>query len=767
MTIWRYTPRLGNEVNQVTKEYGHYIDGGCDFCITEAEIPRNWYNYFWNDTYVSYISQAGFGESFAQDRLGRRLKLVEDRGFFIIEGDRSFGISGLPVEEKRDAYKCVHSHARSDIHTENYGLRSVVSIIVPRVGNFELWRVSVKNLTDCERSFKVLGFAKSAFDAVYTRQGYNTEASHYDGDLSGIYIEKRTSFDGMGGKAFGFLALDGATGYSGNYNSVIGPYGSVAYPVALRRGGLDNIDGCGEKLAFALEKGITLLPGEEKSMVFIAGIAGSLDEAREMKRLYADADYFESESAAVKDKFAKEENGVRISTPDPMLNNMLEWLKHATNLGSRWARVRHNGFRDMTSDTDCLAAFSPELALERFERILTYQYSNGYAPRTFIDGQIKPNNFADNTVWLNFTASSVIKELGRIDILDKEIPYNDGTVGTVYEHLSRSVEYLYNFTGHHGLVRIWGGDWNDCMNTAGIEGKGVSIWLSIAWYRANKVFAELAELYGRADDAKLAYERGEIMRDRIEEFGWDGEYYIDAINDNGVKIGSSECEEGKIFLIPQIWAVFSGVSRSGREITAMDSVEKYLNDPLGIKISAPPFTKYDSGIGAVTAKHPGIHENGGVYLHTIAWKIAADAMLGRTDKVEDGIKTILPFRNEVVDGRAEPYAMCNSYFGAETGYRYGTPGQSWRTAAGQWFAKAIVNYVFGLMPEMDGLRVSPCLPPSWKNPSVVKDFRGTRYNIRYDNKGARVSKILVDGQRIAGNILPSTGKETDVLVITE
>jgi cellobiose phosphorylase len=199
----------------------------------------------------------------------------------------------------------------------------------------------------------------------------------------------------------------------------------------------------------------------------------------------------------------------------------------------------------------------------------------------------------------------------------------------------------------------------------------------------------------------------------------------------------------------------------------MDAAEKYLSDPLGTVISYPAYTKYDGGIGGVTLKHAGIHENGGVYLHTIAWKIAADAMLKRADKVEQGIETILPFRNKVVDGRAEPYIMCNSYFGKQTGYRYGTPGQSWRTAAGQWFLKSMVNYVFGLLPELEGLKVDPCLPPSWKNPEITKSFRGTTYRIKYENGGTRVKSIIVDGKAIEGNILPLTGKETEVLVITE
>jgi cellobiose phosphorylase len=249
--------------------------------------------------------------------------------------------------------------------------------------------------------------------------------------------------------------------------------------------------------------------------------------------------------------------------------------------------------------------------------------------------------------------------------------------------------------------------------------------------------------------------------------GWDGEYYLDAYNDHDDKIGSKENQEGRIYLIPQLWAVLSDIGDGKRQSEAMDAVEKYLADPLGIRISDPPYTKYDPNIGVMTTKYPGIHENGGVYLHTIAWKIAADAMLKRADKVEAGIETMLPFRNKVVNGRAEPYMLCNSYFGVQTGYRYGTPGQSWRSASSPWFMMALVRYVYGLQPEMEGLRIDPCLPPSWKNPEITKMFRGTQYHIRYENHGPRVKQILVDGKPIDGNILPPIGKKRcAVTVIT-
>ena len=101
----------------MNKQYGYYIQGGSDFCITERNIPRNWYNYLWNDNYITYTSQTSAGESFMQDDLGRRVKLVRERGFFVTEGEDSWGIGGLPVNEAVDAYRCVHSKGESVIYT--------------------------------------------------------------------------------------------------------------------------------------------------------------------------------------------------------------------------------------------------------------------------------------------------------------------------------------------------------------------------------------------------------------------------------------------------------------------------------------------------------------------------------------------------------------------------------------------------------------------------------------------------------------------------
>ncbi|MBQ9086465.1 MAG: hypothetical protein IJY47_04690 [Clostridia bacterium] len=751
------------------RKYGYFSEDGKQYCITTPDIPRNWYNYLWNDRYIAFTSQTGAGEGFVQDNLGRRIQLTKDRGFFLLENGVFQGISGLPVNETRDAYLCTHRRGASDIRTEKNELTSEVGMIVPVQGNCELWSIKVKNTSSRHRSIRVVGCCVSGFDSNYTRQGYSLGQADFDKELGAIVSAKVAPFEtNEKRKVYAFMASSHPVdGYDCSYNAIVGPYDSLSHPVFAERGGLSNTGCCGEKISFALQSAMDLAPNEEKEVIFVVGIAFDREEISEYIARFADTERYAAERTAVLRKFEGEVEQVSVNTPDEKLNCLFEWLKHQSNLGSRWARVRHNGFRDMTSDTDCLANINPDLALTRFLRILTYQYSNGYAPRTFIDGEIKDKKFSDNTVWLNFTAASIIKELGRPDILDMQVPYNDGTVGSVYEHLYRSVDFLYHFRGHHGLIRIWGGDWNDCMDMAGLNGKGASVWLSIAWYRANKVFTELAELSGKTEDAKEALRRGEELREIIEEYGWDGEYYLCAYNDNDEKIGSHVCEEGRMFLIPQLWSVLSGVSKNGREIKAMDAVEKYLSSPLGTLISIPAYTQYNPGIGSVTAKPAGVHENGGVYLHTLAWKIAADAMLGRADRVEQDIADILPFRNAIVNGRAEPYTLCNSYFGQQTGYRYGTPGQSWRTASGQWFQKALVNYVFGLMPELDGLRVTPCLPPSWKESAITKQFRGCTYHIRYINGGTKIKQITVNGTVIEGNLLPLLNSQAEVVVEME
>jgi cellobiose phosphorylase len=566
------------------------------------------------------------------------------------------------------------------------------------------------------------------------------------------------------------MGCQGVNGYDSRHDAFVGPYSEDSAPEAVIEGACRNSECYAEKICFALESQLELQPGEEQTLDFITGVAVARDEIKAIWDKFMQSGAVEEAFAATTEKLAADIDGVSIDTPDEGLNLLFNgFLKHQTSMGSRWARVRHNGFRDTNCDCECLGIVNPELAWERAMRILSFQYSNGYAPRTFINGRVEDRNYADNTVWITFNIYHLLKEIGDLSILDEDVPFNDGTSASVYEHIKRSVDYLWSDRGERGLIRIHGGDWNDCLNLAGLKGGGMSVWLSIAWFLANRQFAELATLRGCEEDAERAARRGELMREIIDEHGWDGEYYLAAYNDDGKKIGSHECDEGKMHAIHQVWAVMAGADKDGKGVRAMDALEKNMQTDMGIVMAWPPYTYYRNDIGITTQKLPGVHENGSVYLHACTWKLASDAILKRADRVQEGIEKMLPSNSRWAEKHAEPYIMCNSYFSAAAGYRQGRPGQSWRTGSGAWFLKDVVFYAFGLQPEMEGLRLNPCLPPDWKTCSIRKRFRGAEYRITFEqpeqSDGSTINQINVNGIPLDIDILPwERGGRYDVKV---
>lgn len=754
--------------------YGHFSKDGSEFNITTSNIPRHWYNYMWNDSYISFTSQTGFGESFAQDVSGRRIPLVSGRNLFLLdcENDIYWTANGVPVNKSYSGYSCTHGLGYSEISLENNSIVSSFRIFVPENGNFEVWTIKIKNCRSTACTLKIIPYVKTDFDGSYKPQGYNTATGWYDPNLKALLGKSYYPFNSSkDAEAFAYItASSELSGYDCRRNAFIGPYGEEASPEALQKGGCTDSRCNSEKLCFALESTLTLPASGECELHFIIGVSQSLEEIANIQKKFFASGAVTQEFEKMKARFSSQAEKVTIQTPDDDLNKFFNhWLKHQSNLGSRWARVRHNGFRDLTQDTECLSCFNVELALQRLKRVFTYQYSNGYAPRTFLDGQIKDNNFSDNTVWLTHATYSILMESGDLRFLDEEVAFNDGTKASIYEHIKRSVDFLWNFRGLHGLVKIWGGDWNDTMDKAGLAGKGVSVWLSMAWYKACMQFAEIARFIGRHGDAEQAELRAAEMKELVNEAGWDGEYYLTVYTDDNIKLGSRESEEGKIFLIPQLWAIYSGIEKNGKGLAAIKAIDKYLKTDLGTLVSWPAYSKNIDYIGHMSQKPAGVNENGGVYLHPSCWKLAVDSMLKRNDQVQEGLEKILPFNTKWVEKKCEPYIMCNCYFTEETGYRYATAGQSWRTATGAWLVKAIVQYIFGLQPTLEGLKLNPCLPPVWNNCSITKSFRGATYNICYiqtkETGCNNIQEIAVNGKIHFSDILPYTkGEIFDVKV---
>ena len=126
--------------------------------------------------------------------------------------------------------------------------------------------------------------------------------------------------------------------------------------------------------------------------------------------------------------------------------------------------------------------------------------------------------------------------------------------------------------GETGICKGLRADWNDCLNLGG----GESAMVSFMHHWALLNFIESAEFLGRKDDVNKYTLVAQRVKSACEKHLWDGKWYLRGFTKKGIKIGSQEHEEGKIFLNAQSWAVYSDVAVKDRAEKCMDAVDKHL-----------------------------------------------------------------------------------------------------------------------------------------------------------------------------------------------
>jgi hypothetical protein len=82
--------------------------------------------------------------------------------------------------------------------------------------------------------------------------------------------------------------------------------------------------------------------------------------------------------------------------------------------------------------------------------------------------------------------------------------------------------------------------------------------------------------------------------------------------------------------------------------------------------------------------------------------------------------------------------------------------RSYFTHYAAWNFVAVSQYILGIHPQYNGLKIDPCIPNDWDGFKLVRVFRGATYNITVKNpnhvsKG--VVKMTVDGVTKEGNIV--------------
>jgi len=482
---------------------------------------------------------------------------------------------------------------------------------------------------------------------------------------------------------------------------------------------------------------------------------------------------------------------LRVDTPDEDTNRMVNiWNPYQCMVTFEMSRSvslfesgvgRGMGFRDSSQDLLGFVHMAPERARARIIDLASTQLPTGgayhqFQPLTGRGNDDIGSGFNDDPLWLVLGVAAYLKETGDFPILDELVPYDNapGSATALYEHLERSVRYTLDRLGPHALPLIGRADWNDCLNlncfsdtpgesfqtTANKEG-GVaeSVFIAGLFIIAAKELAEIARRRGLADDAANYLVQAGKMAGSVIEHGWDGAWFRRAYDYFGNAVGSSENEEGKIFVEPQGICVLSGIGvDSGMAVKALDSVREQLATAHGIVLLRPAYTRYHVELGEISSYPPGYKENAGVFCHTNPWVMIAETMIGRGDAAFDYYKRINPSAREEISEvhRCEPYVYAQMIAGIQAP-TFGEAKNSWLTGTAAWNFVAITQWILGIRAEFDGLRVDPVLPSGWPGFTATRHFRGATYRIGVRSAagaGGRVGHLVVDGQPTAGTLVP-------------
>ena len=450
---------------------------------------------------------------------------------------------------------------------------------------------------------------------------------------------------------------------------------------------------------------------------------------------------------------------------------------------------RGMGFRDSNQDLLGFVHQIPERARERIIDIASTQFEDGsayhqYQPLTKKGNDAIGGGFNDDPLWLILGALAYIKETGDFGILDESVPFDNdvNNRATLLEHLQRSFDHVVNNLGPHGLPLIGRADWNDCLNlnchseepgesfqTYGTADGRVaeSIFIAGMFVFIGKQFAELYRTIEKYDEEKYISDWVIKMTETVEKYGYDGEWFLRAYDAFGNKVGSRECDEGKIFIEPQGFCVMAEIGKdNGKAIKALDSVQKHLECKYGITLNQPPYSVYHSELGEISSYPPGYKENAGIFCHNNPWIMIAETVLGRSERAFEIYKKITPAYIEDISEihRTEPYVYSQMIAGKDAP-RAGEAKNSWLTGTAAWNYCAVSQYILGIRPEFDGLRIEPCLPKEITSCIINRKYRDTEYIISIENKATGKMEIVVENGQKKGNIVISDKPVCNVKVI--
>ena len=795
-------------------KFGKFNDEKREYVIHSPKTPLPWINYLGCENFFSLISNTGGGYSFYKDAKLLRLTRYRynntpydnnGRYFFIKDQDTIWNPGWQPTQTPLDSYTCRHGMGYTIMESQKNQVGATVTTFVPLGDNCEINKVTISNLSQETKTVSLFSYIEFClWNAVDDMTNFQRNLNIGEVEVEAQAIYHKTEYRERRNHYAVYGVNTSIDGFDTDRDAFLGAYRSPANPQVVQDGHSQNSVASGWSPIGSFHKQLTLLPGEETTLIYVLGFIenpadskweapGIINKtaAHTLLAKYQTTEQVDAAFQVLHTYWTQLLSKYTVQTADDKLNRMVNiWNQYQCMVTFNMSRSasyyesgtgRGMGFRDSCQDLLGFVHLIPESARQRILDIAATQFEDGsayhqYQPLTKKGNLDVGSGFNDDPLWLIAGTAAYLRETGDFSILDEQVAFdcNETLAQPLFEHLRRSFHYFDTNKGPHGLPLIGRADWNDCLNlncfsntpgesfqtTGPSEGPvAESVFIAGMYVKYGNEYADICDYIGNTVEATAARESVQAMTETVLQHGWDGEWFLRAYDAASEKIGSITCEEGQIFIEPQGLCVMAGIgTENGLAQKALDSVKEHLDSKYGIVLLQPAYQSYHLNLGEISSYPPGYKENAGIFCHNNPWISIAETTIGRGNRAFEIYKKTCPAYTEDISEihRAEPYAYAQMIAGKDAA-NFGEAKNSWLTGTAAWTFTNVSQHILGIRPAFDGLYVDPCIPSDLETIKITRVFRGATMQITISNpnhKEKGIQEMYVNGSLVAGNLVP-------------
>jgi N,N'-diacetylchitobiose phosphorylase len=725
----------------VIEPYGWFDHDAKEFALLRVDTPKPWRHLMSNGRVHAEVSALGGGVAWRSKRgasrrivAGSNADHVGQPGWFLHLRDRATGHCWSPTPRpatgQLDSFECRFGLGYATYSATSGGIATRLETFVPPRQEGQAWSLTVHNGQPAAATWDVWLCAMiedeelAATEVRYVAEGGGFLVA--TPRASGSAAES-----GADGPPSLYLASSLApSGFDANPEHYIGRWRTPATPQGVEAGQSFNCEVARGPACMALRVAFALNPGASGRIDFFLGCVDSGADPRAAATSATTAlrggaceSWREQLNRAATDQRAV----CQAEIPDAAVAD-------AFNVWSAW----------QAAVSACANATLPPDEAP--------QASRGLVPL-----EADPRERAAlEPIELGILAAAENPELlaGAVDALHGfAVERGDEGLALVTRHLDIVMERVREageLTEETGLLLT--PDGSACLVTRSAQ---------LAW--ALEMAFDLCDASDRHADAAVCASIRERLLAAVNERGWNGAFYFDAVPlDEKVAARTEAAKDPTRFLLdPQSWAVLSGAANAEKERgkAIMNAVFARLDTPLGPKTRQAPAPRATAGDPA-SLDPPGHGANGGIATRSAAWAIMADAKAGGGARPFQTYRKIIPSLQ--CQASPEAYALEPWRCGWEVaGPESMLPGRAsgrWANSAAGWARRAFAEHVLGVRPEWRGLRFDPCVPPEWRGFVVRRRFRGAVYQVFVENPNGEtrgLRSMELDGHRVGGSVIPA------------